>query len=624
MFLKVSPFIYEQSTGTLSFAPEIHITLDNLPMDDMIVEKAQARTALSSMDRKVQNPKDLERFYTNQTQEGMNRDEFGFRADYLIITSEALAPSFETLRQWKSQKGLYACISTIEEIEECGYSGDLPLQIKQFIYDNYYYNSTKYVLLGGDETVVPVVMCPIGEQCGNDIPETAPSILFKSTPTDLFYACFQGTFNWDASGNTVRGELNDGIDMNPQVYLTRLPVSTGAEIAAFTNKLLSYETGVNNSICPNRILFAGSFANYYNGNKSDAHYLSEIIYKHYVKPYWNGDTYYLFDTGCQLPENDFYYISGTNFSSEIDRGYNIINEISHGDTIFMEFTNNNNYTLTHAGNQLNTPSSILVTIACEVNHFDNTTPSLCETLINNPNGGTVACFASTRSCFAGNPIDSTLHYSELYDAYFYANLFTGEPTDAPYSFGAVSAKADLIEESLNYYNEYRYSMYSFTPIGDPEMPIFTSTPCTFTNQNESNYVSANIIDPADDGFVSINTGVANCRAVMSSNGETLQVIDNVQNCSFQMPCDTCTFTILKHNYYPYSQTIILLGENEDDMMLDATTLSQHLISVSLTTVDQIGNKAIVLPKSGYWSIDVTNVMTGQQVVNATISSSRYI
>lgn len=64
--------------------------------------------------------------------------------------------SFEPLLKWKRMKGLYSKIITMEDIES-DYEGDgIQLKLKNCLYKLYRNNGLQYVLLGGDDTVVPV------------------------------------------------------------------------------------------------------------------------------------------------------------------------------------------------------------------------------------------------------------------------------------------------------------------------------------------------------------------------------------------------------------------------------------------------------------------------------------
>ena len=89
-------------------------------------------------------------------------------ADYIIITNDELKPSYEPLAEWKRQKGLNTKIVTIDEVYE--YVGAIPElsprdnaeKLRFYIRDFYNNEELAWVLLGGDEDVLPIRYCIIG------------------------------------------------------------------------------------------------------------------------------------------------------------------------------------------------------------------------------------------------------------------------------------------------------------------------------------------------------------------------------------------------------------------------------------------------------------------------------
>ncbi|OQX92547.1 MAG: hypothetical protein B6D58_02360 [candidate division Zixibacteria bacterium 4484_95] len=79
----------------------------------------------------------------------------GIGAEYLIITSAEIAPAFYPYAAWKNQKGLLTELVLIEEILQ-NYSGeDQPARLRAYLQEAYN-NGAMWVLLGGDEDVIPI------------------------------------------------------------------------------------------------------------------------------------------------------------------------------------------------------------------------------------------------------------------------------------------------------------------------------------------------------------------------------------------------------------------------------------------------------------------------------------
>ncbi len=80
----------------------------------------------------------------------------GAAVPYIIVTSQALSPSFQTLAHWKTQRGRNAAVITREWIAAHYPNGADPAeQLRFFLTDAYQNWGTMWVLLGGDTDVVP-------------------------------------------------------------------------------------------------------------------------------------------------------------------------------------------------------------------------------------------------------------------------------------------------------------------------------------------------------------------------------------------------------------------------------------------------------------------------------------
>ena len=121
---------------------------------------------------------------------------------YVIITSSALAASFQPLLNQKIADGLTATIVTTNYIyanytgteshvnDPLGTAGVEADQIRQFIADAYANWGTRWVLLGGDTTVIPM----------RTVYASVHGTMDDALPTDVYYACPNGP--WDSSGGT--------------------------------------------------------------------------------------------------------------------------------------------------------------------------------------------------------------------------------------------------------------------------------------------------------------------------------------------------------------------------------------------------------------------------------------
>ena len=248
--------------------------------------------------------------------------------------------------------------------------------------------------------------------------------------------------------------------------------------------------------------------------------------------------------------------------SEIDRGYNIIFERSHGneDKWMLVDTESavGNYTVQHGAGQANTKGTVIVTSACITNAFArigemfNTDPCLSESLLRNSNGGALAYFGSSSFGFV-HPTSNNLYYSDLINAHFFSNLYVPKTDESEYCFGAVatSAKTDFIEEVATD-AIYRWLMFSINSMGDPEMQVYTDTPKKFSrlvSQFPATYIKPEIL--VGTNSIMVSSTAPGCRIVISDENNQRYVFNNTSIAQLaNIPSGTYSVSITKHNYAP--------------------------------------------------------------------------
>lgn len=192
----------------------------------------------------VSNPNDV-RSLSSKDFSNKPKTTFDFPVyNYCIITNRKLKPAFDRLVAWKQLKGYNAGVVCIEDILSCleFQNGDDVSNInddagKLRSYLQYAYkNGGKFVLFGGDNTIVP-----IRYGCNTD----NPSGLVGLIPTDSYFSDLNS--NWDSDSDKFYGEKhNDKIDFFPELFVGRLLCENAIEVANFTEKLITYEKNPGN------------------------------------------------------------------------------------------------------------------------------------------------------------------------------------------------------------------------------------------------------------------------------------------------------------------------------------------------------------------------------------------
>ena len=146
---------------------------------------------------------------------------------YLIITTDALASEFQPFAEWKRRLGLPSTVKTIEALQsEYPAAADDAERMRLWIRDQYTGPGARWVLLGGTAALVPTRYAYTQFYGG------------ASIPTDLYFSCLDGS--WNADGDALWGEgyasasePGDDVDLLPEVWVGRAPVTNTTEAHAF-------------------------------------------------------------------------------------------------------------------------------------------------------------------------------------------------------------------------------------------------------------------------------------------------------------------------------------------------------------------------------------------------------
>lgn len=515
--VQLSPFIYNADNNNLTLVTDINIEIcfDNEASTGN-GGKVMRKTVLSIID----NKEELILLYPENPQSKaiMRNSYVNDETDYLILTTDSLVDCFEELKTWSLQKGIKTRIVAVEDIytnNSLSYDNK-SLQIKSYIRNSYNNQGLKSVLLAGDYDIVPTKFC-YGE-----VPNTTTgTITDDHLPTDLFYACFDNTFNWNANGNSLYGEVEDNIDMSPEIFVSRLPVRNSSHINNYITKLLRYEKNAENmNVYANKILFAGSgiFSSGGGGAvNSDTHDRGNRMYETLVAPYFAAPYHYLYDTGSSFSDADVF--SADQIQTVLSKGFNIVHIDAHGEFDRWkvgDYTSRTEYTTEHASS-LNSPNlTCIISSACFINNFAADTVCLSEAFIRSATSGNIA--------FIGNSdyglSNLTGEGSIWINSEFFRKLFQHDMRGLG---EIVSSIKHAYVSSQSTYGYERWLTFVLNSLGDPNLQLNLAGYDEFDN--------VEILMSEIDG-IEVNTGVDSCNITLVCVDEDDNIIvDKVENVS---------------------------------------------------------------------------------------------
>lgn len=156
----------------------------------------------------------------------------GLGSQYLAVTGSEFVEQLQPLLRWKQAKGLTTALYTIDEVT-AQYGGiDDAEKLRNFLIAAYE-AGTQYVLLAGDEMVLPIRYAYHANTA------MTPDVSLQNI-CDLYFADVDG--KWDADGDGVYGEpAQDQPDLYGELLVGRLPFHRAEDFTAYVEKLIAYE-----------------------------------------------------------------------------------------------------------------------------------------------------------------------------------------------------------------------------------------------------------------------------------------------------------------------------------------------------------------------------------------------
>jgi len=177
---------------------------------------------------KVDNPKNLASYTINDFNP-ISTNSY----DLLILTTDRFKDAFKPLKEAHEANGLATEIKTLRDISLIP-SLITPDDIRNFIRKEYMKNGIEYVLIGGDDDTIPAQKLWVQSWANGDT---------TNMPSDLFYSCLDGTYNYD--NDEYWGEPSDGdegqkVDLLGEVYVGRACVDIISDVYNFVDKTIDY------------------------------------------------------------------------------------------------------------------------------------------------------------------------------------------------------------------------------------------------------------------------------------------------------------------------------------------------------------------------------------------------
>ena len=447
--VRVFPVQYKPASGQLLFTPVVTLRLSLAPVpagtEPFIRPPTKKRSAVR-VAAFVDNPSIIQ---PGPAATSPASAAPGPAFDYLLVTSSNLASAFHPLVDRKTQDGLAVTVATLEAITNTVPGRDVPEQIRNYIRQAYTNWGISYVLLGGSTTIIPCRYAYVRV-------DLAPRDSYL--PTDLYYACLDGSWNGNADrhwGEATDGDNGGDVDLLAEVYVGRAPVATVAQVTNFIEKIVRYETEVR-------------------ANSGDALLMATFLGDFPTGPCQGGDMFkplrpllgrfhadWLDDQPHKLPQ-----WTRTEALAALNRSPRVVLYNGHGNAdILMRLHTSD---LTQLTNEWPFLACSVGCSAAEFDHGKFWPDSFGEALVNGSRHGAFAAILNARAGWF-DP-----QYPWKYSGEFQAQLFEELLQRGHVNLGLANqhSKEELIGQvESKGAMTYRWCYYGITLLGDPHLPF---------------------------------------------------------------------------------------------------------------------------------------------------------
>jgi len=187
LVLQLHPVQYIPASGELFYYPDLTVSVETIEetRDNSLFRGTQED--IDDISAKVDNPS-IGNMYMEELQAETLQSAPSSPTNYdlLIITNNSLKSGFEPLKQAHNAEELNTLICTVENIYSHFQGVDNAEKIRNFIKYAYNMYGIEYVLLGGDNELIPARYLYIPGDVNN---------YFVKIPSDLYYGGLDGTWN---------------------------------------------------------------------------------------------------------------------------------------------------------------------------------------------------------------------------------------------------------------------------------------------------------------------------------------------------------------------------------------------------------------------------------------------
>ena len=445
--LKLSPVEYVPSSCELYYYPNMRVVVNAETTERSVSLYRGIATDETELRTRIDNPDVISTYPAAMRDAASN-------FDLLIITTPDLVGSFQVLKDYHDTTGILTEIRTTTDIGSTD-----PTAVRDYIRTVYETDGIQYVLIGGDDNLIPAVNLYVQSWTGGD-----PYIEYYM-PGDIYFACLDNTYNYD--GDSRWGEPGDGfkgtdVDLVAEVYVGRASVGGTGEADLFVGKTIAYLTADDPYL--KKAVWLGEHLGFGGTGEYGGYSKDEIID---INTNWGYTT-------AGLP-TDMYEIdklydmihtwSASELIDRVNDGVHIINHYGHCNTSWALKMNSG----TAASSFINDKLCFIYSQGCYAGCFDGPDCWAEYATIKTASGA----FAVIMNARYGWGTSNTDGPSQRFDREFFDAIYSEEKVEL------AKANQDSKEDNLYRINEscMRWCTYQLMLFGDPTVAFKGTQSC---------------------------------------------------------------------------------------------------------------------------------------------------
>ena len=305
-----TPVRFVPATGKVSYAQTVIVTIETTTSRDDHSRKLWLTPENEAAVKRLAQNDNMLGTYTRR-----GRAIGGY--DMLVITSEEWLPRLGEYLNLYNDKGIRTRIVALEEIYATIDGRDVQEQIRNYIIQEYEDNGIQMVSLGGDVSIVPYRSLYCFAQEGYE----------DQLPSDMYYACLDGTLNDD--DDDLWGEVGED-DLLPEIGIGRLPFNNENQFETIMHKTFSYLLTPVLGEFTSPILGAEHLGDGYYGSDDMERLIGENNDYDYTTYGYPED--YNFKRYYATPSHDF---KGSEFRNVIGTGGQYVHHVGHANADYV-------------------------------------------------------------------------------------------------------------------------------------------------------------------------------------------------------------------------------------------------------------------------------------------------